>query len=82
MTIDIGKWLHWFSHIERGHDDDDCHTVKVAEGGSLWQIAEKMTGDGNRWHELVAANPGRNFDEHYTLKVGEELRVPKSWGEG
>jgi LysM domain len=78
----LDKWLRWFSHTEK-HDDDDKHYyVTVGEGDTLSNIAQDLVEDGNRWHELVDANPSEHFDAHYTLKIGEKLRVPKSWGEG
>lgn len=74
--------LHrWFSCVISRHDDD-CLTVTVGKGGSLWEIAEDRVHDGNRWHELADANPDRHFDADYTLQIGETLRVPKGWGEG
>ncbi len=75
----IEGFFRWFSSLVG--DDDECHRVKVRKGGSLWQIAEELTGKGSRWKELADANPQRKFDENYTLQPGEELRVPKSWGE-
>jgi hypothetical protein len=78
----LDKWLHWFSHTEKHDDDDRCYSVTVGEGDTLSNIAQDLTGDGNRWHELVDANPSEHFDADYTLQIGEKLRVPKSWGEG
>jgi nucleoid-associated protein YgaU len=75
------KLHEWFSRIISDHDDD-CLTVTVGKGDSLSEIAEKRTGDANRWHEIADANPDREFDADYTLTIGETLRVPKSWGEG
>jgi nucleoid-associated protein YgaU len=48
------------------------HTV--AEGDSLWSIAQSYYGDGNQWPKLKAANPG--LDET-SLKVGQVVIVPQ-----
>jgi nucleoid-associated protein YgaU len=78
----LDKWLHWFSHTECKPDDDKHYYVTVGEGDTLSNIAEDLIGDGDRYPEIVAANPDRHFDAHFTVHVGEKLRVPKSWGEG
>jgi len=48
-------------------------TVTVRDGDSLWRIAERELGNGNRWTELAEANGLRERDP---LKVGVELRLP------
>lgn len=60
----------------------------VQEGDSLYLIAEKILGDGNRWPEIYAANAeviGSNPDiifPNQVLVVGtieeEPMRLP--WG--
>lgn len=58
----------------------------VQDGDSLYLIAEKVLGDGNRWPEIYAANAqviGSNPDVIFpgqVLTVGkiEPMRVP--WG--
>jgi len=47
------------------------HTV--AEGDSLWSIAERYYGDGNLWPQIKTANPG--IDEN-TLKIGQVIVIP------
>lgn len=62
-------------------------TVYVVENGdSPWAIAKKLMNDGNRWRELVAANPqkptqkdGPNKGSFKTLWAGEKLKMPKAW---
>jgi len=44
----------------------------VAEGESLWSIAEEQYGDGYLWTKLLAANPG--IDE--LVKVGQVINLP------
>lgn len=42
-------------------------------GSSWWRLAERFLGDGFRWPELVAANPGVCPVD---VPVGAVLRVP------
>jgi nucleoid-associated protein YgaU len=44
----------------------------VAEGESLWSIAEEQYGDGHLWTKILAANPGT--DEH--VKTGQVINLP------
>lgn len=51
---------------------------------SVYTIAQKMTGDGMRWRELVAANPqkARGVSGGFqTLTPGETICIPASWAE-
>ena len=54
----------------------------VAEGESLWSIADDELGDAERWPEIFAANEGRTFDDGRRLddadliQPGWELQVP------
>ena len=62
-------------------------TIYVVENGdSPWAIAKKLMNEGNRWRELVAANPqkkrvesGPNKGSFATLWAGEKLKLPVSW---
>lgn len=45
----------------------------VAAGDSLWKLAEKYLGDGNKWGQIAKANPGQ--DPH-KLEVGTALAIP------
>ena len=45
----------------------------VKSGDSLSRIAARELGDGNRWNEIVALNPG--LDPQH-LKVGAKLALP------
>ena len=47
-------------------------TYRVAEGDSLWRIAERELGSGPRYAELQELNPGAGSN----LKVGMVLRLP------
>ena len=57
-------------------------TYTVLSGDFPIKIAQKLTGNGNRWHELIAANPQKKTgaDGNFvTLLPGEILRLPASW---
>lgn len=62
----------------------------MKEGDSIWKLAKDITGNGERYVELMAANPEkktvgdplRPFATGYsfvTLKVGERIRIPRTW---
>ena len=46
---------------------------KVKDGESLWRIAARELGDGERWSEIVALNQLPNPD---VVKPGDVLRLP------
>lgn len=56
-------------------------------GQSPWSVATYVTGEGKRYPELMPANPekatvGKPGQPGYTFasfKIGERIRVPKSW---
>lgn len=41
-----------------------AHSVIVKRGDSLWKLAQVNLGDGNRWRELLAVNPGLADPRH------------------
>lgn len=49
---------------------------EVRPGDELWDIAARELGGGERWREIVAANPG--LDPHAELVAGEILLLPAS----
>ena len=51
-------------------------TYEVEPGDSLWEIAAKLWGDGNRYPELVGANNGLLSDPDH-IEPGEKLAIPK-----
>jgi hypothetical protein len=71
----------------RSNPDTQWWTLPVKAGESPWSITQAWIGDGKRYPELIAANPekatvGTKGNADYTfasLKVGERLRVPKTW---
>ena len=53
-------------------ESGDQATYTVKHGDSLWAIAQKCLGDGNRWPEIKALN-GLNSDVIYS---GQVLKLP------
>jgi hypothetical protein len=58
-------------------------TYTVRKGDSPWRVAQRFTGNGNRWKDLVKANPTKpinpktgSFAQFY---AGEVLNLPVSW---
>lgn len=53
-------------------------TYIVHAGDSLWKIAARMLGDGNRWTEIAAANTSRypTLSAVATILVGWALTIP------
>jgi len=45
----------------------------IQKGDTLWSIAKKHLGDGKRWKDIVAANPGLKPEK---LKVGQKIVIP------
>lgn len=50
--------------------------VTVKPGDSLWKFAASRLGNGRRWQELLALNPG--LRDPNVLPVGSEIVVPSS----
>ena len=50
--------------------------VTVKPGDSLWKFAAARLGDGHRWQELLALNPGLQNPD--ILEVGSQIVVPAS----
>ncbi len=48
-------------------------TYVVQSNDSLWKIAEKALGDGERWREIASLNPKLDPDH---LEVGDRLALP------
>lgn len=51
------------------------HTiVTVQRGETLWEIAEKHLGNGERWNDIAAANEGRNMTDGRTFHASDVIR--------
>lgn len=69
-------------------DVDDAHVTPATEPAddrvmwivqpreSLWTIAERLLGDGRRWHEIVELNTGRAQPDGGRLRAGDTLIHP------
>lgn len=54
--------------------ESDANMYTVAEGDTLWSIAEKKYGDGFKWTEIAKAN---NIKEGGVIEKGTKLRLPE-----
>ena len=48
----------------------------VVAGDSLWKIAQNNLGNGARYPEIIAANPGKLKDEKSVIHPGDVLVLP------
>jgi nucleoid-associated protein YgaU len=56
----------------------DGTLYEVAEGDSLWKIAEEQLGDGLHYKEILALNP--RITKQDRLAVGMRLNLPSIEG--
>ncbi len=45
----------------------------IAKGDTLWSIAKREYGDGQKWKDIADANPGVNPNK---LRVGQQITLP------
>jgi nucleoid-associated protein YgaU len=48
--------------------------VRVQSGDSLWKLAQQNLGRGNRWPEILAANP--RISDPNQIRAGARLNLP------
>ena len=66
---------------------DDTRVVTVAKGDTLWSLAERYLGSGERWRRLADLNDGRlmpdgaHFTHAATIRPGWTLLVPGTTSE-
>ncbi|MBI1337236.1 MAG: LysM peptidoglycan-binding domain-containing protein [Phycisphaera sp.] len=48
-------------------------TYTIRKGDTLFSIAKRTYGSGNRWRDIVAANPGLVPEK---LRVGQTITLP------
>ena len=51
-----------------------ARTYVVQKGDTLWRIATRLLGNGQRYRDIMAANPGI---EPTKLQVGQRLTIPE-----
>ena len=56
-------------------DDSNAKLYTVKEGDSLWKIAARQLGDGNRYKEIIKLNPDVSPDG-MNLDIGMKLKIP------
>ena len=49
-------------------------TYTIKEGDTLYSIAKRMLGDGQRWQQIVDANP--DLEDPTKLRPGMEIVIP------
>lgn len=54
---------------------------RIQEGDTLWALAERATGIGNRWRELLPLNPSTPRHPSWGLEVyaGDLIVIPDDW---
>ena len=48
-------------------------TYTVKKGDTLWSIAHSIYGDGQKWVDIVRANPGLKAEK---MAVGQQITLP------
>ena len=84
-----------FSNVQSGHSTTAptpkppaappapaAKTYTVAPGDTLWAIAKKQLGAGNRWPEIYEKNRAVIGDNPDRIKPGQVLTIPESSAPG
>ncbi len=50
-----------------------ANTYTIRRGDTLWSIAKQTYGDGHRWQDIAAANPGLDPTK---LRIGQVIVLP------
>lgn len=61
-----------------GLDENGTHYI-VTKGDSPFSIAKSLTGNGNRWKEMLPLNKDKKPSIDKNVWVGEVLNIPPSW---
>lgn len=54
----------------------EVRSIVVKKGETLWDIAERMYGNGSEYKRIIDANPQITKNGRTILKVGQTIRVP------
>ncbi|MBC7593419.1 MAG: LysM peptidoglycan-binding domain-containing protein [Kineosporiaceae bacterium] len=71
---------------DRANTSVSTMTIEVRRGDSLWSIAEKHLGNGERWDDIAAVNEGHVMNDGSTfhgadiIRAGWHLSVPEEDG--
>jgi nucleoid-associated protein YgaU len=91
LSQNVGRFVAQFSPRtpwgalfgrDTGALEENGAKYRVVSGDSPWKISQTITGAGNRWKELVAANPSKPRAKDGSFKFlnpGELLTLPASW---
>lgn len=66
-------------HTNIGGLDSTGTTYIVEKGDSPWAITQKLTGNGNRWKELLPYNKDKKPTLDKNVWVGEVINLPPAW---
>ena len=66
-----------FSAIKKVRKQSRPAEYIIKRGDTLWQIAEKFLGDGDRYHEIVGLNNDIIYDAE-DISVGMRLKLPRN----
>jgi len=67
------------AHTNVGGLDSSGTVYLVEKGDGPWAIAQKLTGNGNRWKELLPYNRDKKPAVDKNIWVGESLNLPPTW---
>lgn len=51
-------------------------SYRLRQGDTLWSLSKRFYGTGQRWRDLVSANPAR-FDDIHSIRVGTTILIPR-----
>ncbi len=51
-------------------------SYRLRQGDTLWSVSKRFYGTGQRWRDLVSANPAR-FDDIHSIRVGTTILIPR-----